>query len=78
MDFLITKASNEEWYELKYFDTIQELMNFFDNGKCRLIIDLNHWRDVQHIRKWLPEWAEDAEDIAHCKYELKIYDDYIE
>ena len=78
MDFLITKASNEEWYELKYFDTIQELMTFFYNGKCPLIINLNHWRDAQRIHKWMPEWAEDAEDIAHCKYELKIYDDYIE
>lgn len=78
MDFLIVKASNEEWYELKYFDTIQELINFFDNGKHPLIINLNYWRDAQRIRKWMPEWAEDAEDIAHCKYELKIYDDYIE
>lgn len=78
MDFLITKASDDEWYDLRYFDDLQELMEFFDKGKHRLIIDRNYWTADQ-LRKFGPvNWRDDAEDIAHCQYELHIYDDYIE
>lgn len=79
MDFFIRKASDYDWYDLKYFDTIQELMEFYEACDNQIIIGTNIWTDAHYIRESGPKgWKNDAEDIAHCQYELLIYDDYIE
>lgn len=79
MDFIVTKASDDNYYDLMYFDTLQELMHYFEVIQCEMILGENLWYDdADAIRRFKPNWADDAEDIALCKYELEIYDSYIE
>lgn len=79
MDFIITKASDDNYYDVMSFDTLQELIHYFEAIQEEMILSESLWyNSANGIRRFKPKWADDAEDIAACKYELKIYDDYIE
>ena len=77
MDFLIRRTDNPDYYDLKYFDTLQELLEYRDALDCQIRISRNAFRDPAFIVRYCPaSWADDAYDIAHCPYEIIISEWY--
>lgn len=82
MKFLITKASDLNYFEIKEVSTLKELLTlreeigedviieeswYYDNPIAKTILCSNYQFSPQKI-----------EEICACQYELQIYDDYIE
>ena len=70
---LITKASDDYWYEFKEVSNIEDLLKI-DNY---LIIRPNlHGED--EIEFWKGFKEEDIPNLEKAKIEVQIYDDYVE
>lgn len=88
MLILITKASNDYWYDFIEEDSIENLIGRFASSghlSHNLIIKENFYYQAYsyEIRKAfnLPfslDGVEQALKIAECRYEIQIYDDWIE
>ena len=70
---LVTKASDDYWYEFKEVNTIEDLLKIDDS----IIIIPNHYNkdDVQY---WDGFKEEDISKLEKAKVNVIIYDDYIE
>jgi len=77
MKVVITKASNCDFAETKDFNTFEDLINFMVECGQELILRENFFfGDNPGELDWMP--SEKAKMVAECKYEVKIYDGYIE
>ena len=81
MEFLVTKASEDYWYKIEKYNTIEELIQSMEKREVSYIIqeNLNYKVDPKEIKEyWYKMTLEDAEKISKLKYNLLIYDDWIE
>lgn len=79
MKFYISKVSDDEYKDVKEFNTIDELMKFCKENKDCLCIHLNwyfEWEIPDMVSLGTPEKL--AKEIVTCEYEIEIYDDYRE
>ena len=80
MTVVITKTSNEDWYQIRNIDTIEDLMRISKKDK-RYIVQENWWYGddpKEMIEFWDKMTLEDAKIITTLPYEVEIYDDYRE
>lgn len=84
MKFLVTKASDLNYFEIKEVSTLEELLAFRKETEEDIIIGDN-WYYGNPIRKEILSLHTDynlspekVEEIGACQYELQIYDDAIE
>ena len=82
MIVLITKVSEDYYFDFKDFQTFDDLISFMKESKHPLVLGQNDFydSDPQDILKY---WdtindLEIAKNICECKYEVEIYDDWIE
>jgi len=70
---LVTKASDDYWYEFKEVNTIEDLLKIDDS----IIIKPNYYnKDV--VQYWDGFKEEDISKLEKAKVNVIIYDDYIE
>ena len=80
MTFLITKASNDDYMTFKVINSLDELLIFKESIKVNIVISnsLYYNQDPNWIRQFFDISLEKAKMISKIKYEILIYDDYIE
>lgn len=79
MKFIVTKASDDEYFKTIELFNLEQLMRFMEK-KGDIVIQRNFdsWEDIDDIQKWRGVTKEQAEEIKNIKYNILIYDDYIE
>ena len=80
MTVLVTKTSNDYWYQIRNIDTIEDLMRISKTNKS-YVIQENWWfnEDPKNMIKfWEGMTLADAKIITALPYEIEIYDDYRE
>lgn len=79
MKYLITKASSDYWYRIKEFNTLEDLMNFIHNECEDAVVIQKHYLSKGCFEYWEGMKKEDEDVILNnIKYQIVIYDDYIE
>lgn len=76
---LVTKASDDYWYQIKTVETIDDLFKIDKDQD--LILSYNHyknWTDEELLEFWKGIKKEDIPLIKKIDYHVNIYDDYIE
>ena len=80
MEIIILKANNDNYIDFKNFNTLEDLFNFKDEVDEDFIFGLNNsYNDDPN--KISEEWEidfEKAKKISKSKYNIMIYDDYVE
>lgn len=85
MKFLLTKASSDYWYDFIEEASIEKLLGRFSS--CGQLIDDLIIKENPFYRAYsyriCEAWdfrisLEQAFEISRCRYEIKIYDDFIE
>lgn len=79
MKFYISKVSDDDYQDIKEFNTIDELITFCKENENWLCIHPNWYSEdeIPDMVSWgTPE--ELAKEIVKCEYEVEIYDDYRE
>jgi hypothetical protein len=74
MTLLVTKASDDYWYEIISCETITDLMEKYD----KVVIEKNTYTNKEDFDFWDGMKKEDIPIIMKCKYEVTIYDYWIE
>lgn len=83
MEFLVTKASDDYWYTFEEYNTIDELIQSMEKRDTSYVIKNNfdYKTDPKEIKKYwdgMEMTLKDAKKISKLKYNLLIYDDWIE
>lgn len=80
MTVLVTKTSNDYWYQIRNIDTIEDLMRISKTNKSYVIEENWHCgaNPENIIRFWDGMTLEDAKIISTLPYAVEIYDDYRE
>ena len=81
MEFLVTKASEDYWYRIEKYDTIDELIQSMEKIDTSYVIEDNfHYKEnPKEIKEcWHKMTLKDAEKISKLKYNILIYDYWIE
>ena len=85
MEFLVMKANNDYWYKIENYETIEELTSAIEKRHHGFIIRKNdfHGQDPLEIYKWFTYdnrtmTMETARKISTLKYQITIYNGYIE
>lgn len=78
MKFAITATTSDEYFNIKDFQTIDELMRFKQEVKHDLIITINcsYKEDIEFVRELNPKI--NAAELVTIPYAIEIYDDYRE
>lgn len=75
--YLVTKASNSYWYDFESENNIERLFKKYGS----VVID-NNYNYKEKAEKVCEYWdsmvMQDAEKLVKCKYNIIIYDDYLE
>lgn len=76
---LVTKASNDEYFSIKTFNTLEDLMRFQKKAR-RVILESSFFygMPLSVIRESFQVNNKCAKRIQHINIQLIIYDDYIE
>lgn len=78
MLFLVTKASNYDWYDFIETDSIKELIERCGQEDAIIIGKKPVLLNSEYAQYWEGFKAEDAPKFDEAKYRVLIYDDYIE
>lgn len=70
---LITKASDDYWYEFKNVNTLEEVLKIAP----RVIIERNLYTEDE-VKFWEGFKKEDISKLKQAKINITIYDDWIE
>ena len=76
----VTKASDDDWYDFKEVNTLDDLMKIHDRG---VIVEENDfYNNPMEAEGFFDFWngfkKEDISRIISAKYHIIIYDSYIE
>jgi hypothetical protein len=79
---LMTKASNDYWYEFKEVSSLDDLSKEMEEYEG-VVIKLNgYYNNLPYLEENLEYWEgfnkEDIPKMISAKYTVIIYDDYIE
>lgn len=76
---LVTKASNDKYFSIKTFNTLEDLMHFQKKAE-RVILESSFFYNMplSAIRESFQVNNKCAKRIQHIAIQLTIYDDYIE
>jgi gamma-glutamylcyclotransferase (GGCT)/AIG2-like uncharacterized protein YtfP len=79
MEFLVTKASRNTWYEFKTFNSLEELIDYKNSCREDIIISKNfNYKDPINVIMYVYDTTlEDAKKIRETEYEIQIHDDYL-
>ena len=80
MEVLISKASDDNWWECRKFDSLQNLFDYIESCGHSIVLEESYFYnlDVEWIMKAYQVTEEEAEKIQNIKWNALIYDTYIE
>ena len=80
MTVVVTKTSNNYWYQIRNINTIEDLMKISKKNKSYIVQEnWNYGDDPKQIMQfWDGMTLKDAEIISTLPYSVEIYDDYRE
>ena len=79
MKFIVTKASDDEYSKTIELFNLEQLLRFMEkNGEIVIKRNFFSWEDIEDIQIWQDVTKEQAEEIKNIKYNILIYDDYLE
>lgn len=78
MTVLVTKASDDYWYRIRNFNTMEDIQRFIKECKCGIIIERNCYTDDAIFEFWDDMKAEDIPTIKRCPLHITIYNSYVE
>lgn len=78
MMVLVTKASDDYWYEVKVFNSMEDIQQFIEENECRIIIKRNQYIVDEMFEFWHGMKTEDIPTIKKCSLHITIYDYYVE
>ena len=78
MKILITKVSDDYWYEIKELNSLDDLINLKEKSGHSLIFDENGYIDNTMFDYWEGMKEEDKKIIPTLKFHITIYDSWIE
>lgn len=78
MKVLVTKANSDYWYQIRVFNTIEDIQRFIESCKNSIIIDKNIFTDADDFEFWDGMRTEDIPIITNCPLHIIIYNDYVE
>ena len=76
MKVLVTKANDDYWHKVVDVKTIEDVMKLYH----RVIIEKNYYTSADEILAYWEGVNDRAEayEMANCKYEVTIYNGYVE
>ncbi len=78
MTVFVTKADSDYWYEIKVFNTMEDIQRFIEECEYKIIMEKNTYTDDDTFEFWDDMRAEDIPIIKQCPLHITIYNDYIE
>jgi len=88
---LLTKANHDTWHKYKEFNTIEELFEYINYCHCKLILHKNYFYNsilknavpgahgsIEFLAECWDTTIEDAYKINGIKWEVKIFNSYVE
>lgn len=78
MTTLVTKASKDYWYEIRNFDTMEDIQRFIKKCRSGIVITKNYYTNDSDFEFWDGMKAEDIPTIKQCPLQITIYNDYVE
>ena len=78
MKVLVTKANSDYWYEIKEFNTMEDIQQLIKDYKCGIIIEENDCTCDGIFEFWEDMKIEDIPIIKDCSFHITIYNDYVE
>jgi len=78
MTVLVTKANDDYWYEVRVFNTMEDIQRFIEECQYGIIIEENFYTNDEDFEFWYGMKAEDIPTIKQCPLHITIYNDYVE
>ena len=78
MTVFVTKASDDYWYEIRNFNTMEDIQRFIEKCECEIIIERNTYTDDEDFRFWDGMNPANIPTIKECPLHITIYNDYVE
>ena len=78
MTILVTKANSDYWYEIKTFNTMEDIQQFIKECGCGIIIEKNVYTNDKIFKFWDGMKDKDIPIIKKCPLHITIYNDYVE
>ncbi len=78
MTVFVTKASSDYWYNIRVFNTMEDIQRFIKECRNGIVIENNIYTDDGFFQFWDGMKAEDIPIIKQCSLHIIIYDDYLE
>lgn len=78
MTVFVTKASDDYWYEIRNFNTMEDIQQFIEECECEIIIERNTYTDDEDFRFWDGMNPANIPTIKECPLHITIYNDYVE
>lgn len=74
---LITKASDNYWYEFEEVETVADLFKIYD---CTIVEEnrFADWDEESLFSRWEDVKKEDISSFKEAECHITIYDDYVE
>lgn len=74
---LITKASDDYWYEFEEIETVADLFKIYD---CTIVEEnkFADWDEQSLLSRWEGVKKEDIPSFKEAECHITIYDDYVE
>lgn len=78
MTVLVTKANDDYWYEVRVFNTMEDIQRFIKECRHGIIIERNTYTDDEDFKFWDGMKTEDIPTIKQCPLHITIYNGYVE
>ena len=78
MTVLVTKANSDYWYEIRTFNTMEDIQQFINKCGCGIIIEKNIYTNDKIFKFWDGMKDKDIPIIKKCPLHITIYNDYVE
>lgn len=78
MKAFISKASEDYWYKIKEFNTMEDIQKFIEKCGCEIIIGKNEYTNNNMFKFWKGMKSKDIPIIKKCSLHIIIYDSYVE
>lgn len=78
MTVVVTKANSDYWYQIRVFNTMEDIQRFIKQCRCGIIIEKNEYTSDEYFKYWDGMKTKDIPIIKECPLHIIIYNDYVE
>jgi len=78
MKVFVTKADSDFWYDIKTFDTMEDLQKFIKKCHHSVVVGINRYTEIEDFKFWDGMKKKDMPIIIECPLHVTIYNDYMD